>query len=169
MVTRKGIDFFPLSRSRWTKLSFPACGAARQALNLSASFLCLSQLDIKPQGLWCGCCCPPGDFLAVLRKVTLLFWRPQGTREPVLSDTFSGHNTPMSPAQSGMAVGLAQSWLPAHTTRATLQWQRVAETRRPIWPEHCLAAEKSGSVPLPTSVPARELGRREEGVMAESR
>lgn len=67
------------------------------------------------------------------------------------------------------AVGLAQSWLPAHTTRATLQWQRVAETRRPIWPEHCLAAEKSGSVPFPTSVPARELGRREEGVMAESR
>lgn len=110
MVTRKGIDFFPLSRSRWTKLSFPACGAARQALNLSASFLCLSQLDIKPQGLWCGCCCPPGDFLAVLRKVTLLFWRPQGTREPVLSDTFSGLNTPMSPAQSGMAVGQERVW-----------------------------------------------------------
>lgn len=52
------------------------------------------------------------------------------------------------------AVGLAQSWLPAHATKNTLQGQPVAETL--IWPEHCLAAEQSGSVPLPNLCPCND-------------
>lgn len=49
MATRKGINFFPLSRSQWTKLRFAAHGVARfvAPLNLSANSLRLSRLDIK--------------------------------------------------------------------------------------------------------------------------
>lgn len=159
--------FLDLSRQN----SFPSRGVASRALSLSARFLCISQLDTKPQEQCCVCYCPARGFLALLRKVTLLFWRHG---EPELSDTISGHSILMSPTQSGtavgqegsglQAVGLPQSWLPAHTTRPPFS---EAETLRPIWPLHCQAAEKSGSVPRPTSVPARELDRREGGVMAE--
>lgn len=106
--------------------------------------------------------------------MTLLFWRPQSTESlssvTPLSITLQRpqHRLGWQWDRSGLqAVGPALSWLPAHTTKATLQWQRVAQTLRATWPEQPDAAEKSGSAPLPTSVPARELGRREEGVMAE--
>lgn len=107
MVTRRGIDFFTLSRSQWTKLSFAAHGVAGfvAPLNLSANSWCFSRLDVKATRAAVPCYFPAGGLVSLLRKRTQLLWKPQGTGEPVLSDAFPEHNTPVPPQHRGVAVG----------------------------------------------------------------